>query len=169
MHSSFCSTFPYVLYLFVLWAHLLTSFALGGCLCFKLLMIKIILTIYFKVFLSHYSKCCHLHITQDSLLQIYIEFILGTDNLGFLGGSVIKNLPANAGYTRDTSSIPGSGRSPGGGHGNLLQYLVWRMPWTEEPGWLQSQFSSVAQSCLTLRPHKLQHAMLTCPSSTPGA
>jgi len=64
--------------------------------------------------------------------------------LGFLGGSVIKNLPANAGYIRDTSSIPGSGRSPGGGHGNLLQYLVWRMPWTEEPGWLQSQFSSVA-------------------------
>ena len=103
MHSSFCSTFPYVLYLFVLWAHLLTSFALGGCLCFKLLMIKIILTTYFKVFLSHYSKGCHLHITQDRLLQIYIELILGTDNLGFLGGSVIKNPPANAG---DMGSMP---------------------------------------------------------------
>ena len=34
---------------------------------------------------------------------------------------VVKNLPVNAG-ARDTSSIPGSGRSPGGGHGNLLQY-----------------------------------------------
>ena len=35
------------------------------------------------------------------------------------GGSVAKNLPANAG---DTGSIPGSGRSPGGGHGNPVQY-----------------------------------------------
>ena len=35
---------------------------------------------------------------------------------------MVKNLPANAGHTGDTSSIPGSGRSPGGGHGNPLQY-----------------------------------------------
>ena len=35
---------------------------------------------------------------------------------------VIKNLPANAGDVRDTVSIPGSGRTPGGGHGNPLQY-----------------------------------------------
>ena len=34
---------------------------------------------------------------------------------------VVKNPPANAGELRDTSSIPGSGRSPGGGHGNPLQ------------------------------------------------
>ena len=33
-----------------------------------------------------------------------------------------KNLPDNAGDSKDTVSIPGSGRSPGGGHGNLLQY-----------------------------------------------
>ena len=32
-----------------------------------------------------------------------------------------------------------------------------------------SQFSSVAQLCLTLRPHGLQHARLPCPSPTPGA
>ena len=30
---------------------------------------------------------------------------------------VVKNLPANAGDIRDTGSIPGSGRFPGGGHG----------------------------------------------------
>ena len=36
----------------------------------------------------------------------------------FLGGSVVKNLPANAG---DTDLIPGLGRSPGKGNGNLLQ------------------------------------------------
>ena len=35
---------------------------------------------------------------------------------------MVKNLPANAGDIRDTGSIPGSGRSPGGGHGNPLQY-----------------------------------------------
>ena len=35
---------------------------------------------------------------------------------------VVKNLPANAGDIRDVGSIPGSGRSPGGGHGNPLQY-----------------------------------------------
>ena len=35
---------------------------------------------------------------------------------------VVKSLSASAGDVRDSSSIPGSGRSPGGGHGNPLQY-----------------------------------------------
>ena len=35
---------------------------------------------------------------------------------------VVKNLPANAGDVRDAGLIPESARSPGGGHGNLLQY-----------------------------------------------
>ena len=39
--------------------------------------------------------------------------------VGFPGGSVVMNLPANAG---DVGSIPGSGRSPGEGDGNPLQY-----------------------------------------------
>ena len=39
--------------------------------------------------------------------------------LGFPGGSVVKNLPANPG---DMGSIPGSGRSPGGRNGSLLLY-----------------------------------------------
>ena len=34
---------------------------------------------------------------------------------------MVKNLPAKAGDVRDSGSIPGSGRSPGGGHGNPLQ------------------------------------------------
>ena len=41
--------------------------------------------------------------------------------LGFPGSAVIKNLSANAGDTGDTVSIPGSGRSHGGEHGNPLQ------------------------------------------------
>ena len=35
---------------------------------------------------------------------------------------MVKNLPASAGGVRDVSSIPGLGRSPGGGNGNPLQY-----------------------------------------------
>jgi len=35
---------------------------------------------------------------------------------------VVKNPPANAGDARDAGLIPGSGRSPGGGNGNSLQY-----------------------------------------------
>ena len=35
---------------------------------------------------------------------------------------VVKNLPANAGDIGDAASIPGSGRCPGGGHGNPLHY-----------------------------------------------
>ena len=34
---------------------------------------------------------------------------------------MVKNPPANTEDARDTGSIPGSGRSPGGGNGNLLQ------------------------------------------------
>ena len=47
-------------------------------------------------------------------------------------------VPGNAGDLRDKVLIPGSGRSPGGGDGNPLQYSCWRIPWTEKPGGLQS-------------------------------
>ena len=42
--------------------------------------------------------------------------------------SVVKNNPANAGDIRDASSTPGSGRFPGGGHGNPLQYSFLENP-----------------------------------------
>ena len=43
-------------------------------------------------------------------------------------GLVVKNPPANAGDVRDSDSIPGSGRSPGKGHGNPLQYSCLENP-----------------------------------------
>ena len=43
-------------------------------------------------------------------------------------GVVVKNPPANTGNIRDLDSIPGSGRSPGGGHGNPLQYSCLQNP-----------------------------------------
>ena len=54
-------------------------------------------------------------------------------SLGFLDGASGKkkkkqNLPANAGDIRDVSSIPGSGRSPGGGHGIPLHYSCLENP-----------------------------------------
>ena len=42
--------------------------------------------------------------------------------MGFPGGVVVKNPPANAGDVRETGSVSGSERSPGGGSGNPLQY-----------------------------------------------
>ena len=45
---------------------------------------------------------------------------------------VVKYLPANVEDVGDASLIPGSARSPGGGHGNPGE-----CPWTEEPGGLQ--------------------------------
>ena len=54
--------------------------------------------------------------TQLNLVQLYLC------NWGFPGGTVVKNMPANAGDTGDMGLKPGSGRSPGGGNGNPLQY-----------------------------------------------
>ena len=47
---------------------------------------------------------------------------------------VVKNGPANAGDIRDTGSVPGSGRSPGGEHGNPLQYSCLENP-TDRGAW----------------------------------
>ena len=49
-----------------------------------------------------------------------------------------KNPLAYAGDERDAGPIPGSGRSPGEGHGKPLSILDWRIPCTEEPGRLWS-------------------------------
>ena len=48
---------------------------------------------------------------------------------------MIKNLPVDAGDTRDMGSIPGSGRHPGGGHGNLLQYSCLDNPMDRGASW----------------------------------
>ena len=54
---------------------------------------------------------------------------------------LVKNLPANAG---DVGSIPGSGRAPGGGNGNPLQYSCLRNP-MERGAW-QATVQGVAES-----------------------
>ena len=60
-----------------------------------------------------------LHNLVKIKLQVKIPYM---DTGASQGGLVVKNLPANAGDLRDADPIPGSGRSPGGGHGNPFQY-----------------------------------------------
>ena len=70
---------------------------------------------------------------------------------------VVKNLFANAGDLRDLGSIPGSGRSPGGERGTHSSILAWRIPWTEEPGGLQS-----------IGPHKVRQDLASMQRSGEG-
>ena len=53
-------------------------------------------------------------------------------------GLVVKKPPANAGHIRDLGSIPQLGRSLKEGTTTHYSILAWRIPWTEEPGRLQS-------------------------------
>ena len=69
------------------------------------------------------------------------ETIIYTEAKGFPDGSVVKNLSANAG---DLSSIPGSERSPGGGHGNPLQNSCLENP-MDRRAW-QASVHGVAKS-----------------------
>ena len=59
----------------------------------------------------------------------------------FSGGTVVKNLPANAGDARDLGLIPGWGRSSGAGMATHFSILAWKIPWTVEPSRLQSMGS----------------------------
>ena len=54
---------------------------------------------------------------------------------GFLSGSEVKESACNAGDVIDMGSITGSGRSPGGGHGNPLQYSSLENPMDRRAWW----------------------------------
>ena len=62
---------------------------------------------------------------------------------------VVKNLPANAGDLRDSGLIPGSGRSPGEGHGNPLQYSCLENPMNRGASW--ATIHGVAKSWTRLK------------------
>ena len=85
--------------------------------------------------------------------QIFYVYIFTV--LGFLDGSDGKESACNAG---DKGSVPGSGRSPGGGMATHTNILAWRIPWSGEPGsygpW-GHQFSS--DSCPMLKALVLVH------------
>ena len=60
---------------------------------------------------------------------------------------MVKNLPANAGVVRDVGSVPGSGRSPGGGCSYPLQYSCLENP-MDRGAW-QAMVHSIAESDMT--------------------
>ena len=84
-----------------------------------------------------------------------VNHVLFTFNLPNPGGSVVKNLSANAGNTRDLGSIPGSGRSPGGRNGNPLQYSSLENSMDRGAWGLQSlgHTESDTESDMTQHPH----------------
>ena len=82
--------------------------------------------------------------------------MVAADFMGFPGGSVVKNMPANA---RDAGSIPGSGRSPGEGQGNPLQYSCPENPMDRGAWWATVHGVSKSQTGLK------QLSMHTCKDS----
>ena len=79
------------------------------------------------------------------------ERVSVTEGWGFPGGSVVKHPHANAGDTGDMGSIPGSGRSPGGGNGNPLQYSSLENPIDRGAWW--ATVHGVIKSWTQLSPH----------------
>ena len=73
----------------------------------------------------------------------------------FQGALLVKNLLIN---TRGTGSIPGLGRSPGGGHGNLLQYSCLENPMNREAWWTTTHRVTKSQTQLKqLNMHTCTH------------
>ena len=69
---------------------------------------------------------CFTHTPKENLAKFI--YISETMRRSFQEVAVVKNPPANAGDIRVVGSIPGSGRSPGGRHGNPLQYSCLEYP-----------------------------------------
>ena len=92
---------------------------------------------------------------------IYGKEIIKLSPLGFLSGSAVKNLSANA---RDVGSIPGSGRSPRKGNGNPLQYSCLGNPmnrgtWQGYSPWGRKR---VGPNLATKHHHPLNHTSTHC-------
>ena len=86
---------------------------------------------------------CHEVMGPDSMIFVLSNYLLGIGlnmeaSYMTLG---VKNSPTNEGDIRDADSTPESGRSPEGEHGNHSSILAWRIPWTVEPGGLQTMVS----------------------------
>ena len=82
------------------------------------------------------DDCLHIIIALTHIkMPIFMFHLHYYKEWSFPCSSVGKESFCNAG---DLGSIPGSGRSPGEANGNHSSIFVWRIPWTEEPGRLQS-------------------------------
>ena len=108
------------------------------------------------------SKICSSHNRSENSIHIWIQFLdksfkffnilclfVKLENwikpVFFYTASqaalMVKDPPASAGDTRASGSIPGWRRSPGGWNGTHSSIPAWKIPWTKEPGGLQSMGS----------------------------
>ena len=71
--------------------------------------------------------------------------------MDFLGGSVVKNLPANGGNAQDVGLIPGSGRSLGEGNDNPFQYSCLETPMNTGTWWATAHRVTKSQTRLSAR------------------
>ena len=83
--------------------------------------------------------------------------------MGFQVTQVVKNLSASVG---DKGSVPGSGRSPGGGNGNPLQYSRLENPMDRGAWW--AIVHGVAKSQTRLSVHTHTHTPFQCPRVKSG-
>ena len=85
---------------------------------------------------------------------------------------MVKNLPVNAGDIRDEGSVLGSGRSPGGGHGNLLQCSFLENPLESRAWWavvhgVATSRTQLSNFTFTFHFHALEKEMATHSSVLP--
>ena len=120
---------------------------------------EFLLALHIYIYLPHRSfllslitvfySCFHVSSVKQTQRHLFMRFHNGSKHCpnneasllfyrGFPGGSVVMKLSANAG---DAGSFPGLRRSTGEWNGNHSSILAWKIPWTEEPGGLQSMGS----------------------------
>ena len=103
-------------------------------------MVGFILFLRLKIFLLYINTTFSLSTHQLTLkLIIFSEFTLVSEQVGFPGGSMVKNLPAMQEESQEMQVQSLSWEdSLEEGMATHSSILAGRIPWTEEPGWLQS-------------------------------
>ena len=86
---------------------------------------------------------------------IKLNLVLLTWLRGFPGSTMVKTLPANAGDEGDSGSIPGVGRSPGGGNGNPPQYCCLDNSMDRGAWWATVRGITKSRMCLSM--HSCTH------------
>ena len=88
--------------------------------------------------IHHYINSVYVYINSVYLCNQYIFIYVIRISVKKYNDNYIHLICLPVQKTIDVGLIPGSGRSPGGGHGYPFQYSCLENPWTEEPGRLQS-------------------------------
>ena len=72
---------------------------------------------------------------MTTLVRGRVQYKISFLSVGFPGGSLVKNSLAKTGASGDVGSVPGLGRSPGGGNGTSLQYSCLENPMVRGVWW----------------------------------